>query len=342
MFWLGLVLPLAYIPSVTGSIIPSGWVFLSAVLPFLLWSRTEITAGHWIGAAFLVIGFASISWSTQPQSGIETMWHWSVLGMAFCVGARQESVEPFFRGLGIGMLINALIAVLGLLRVVYIPSVAVYPSQAALFFNPNMLGETAAIILIGLLWQRQWLLACGPAICLALSQSRLGLVAFFVVAVALIVPSRLRGLVGACGLALVVLLFLFKDGLTAVTVRTDIWSAAFPYLRVIGNGAGSLLMETKYGMVEHLHNDLLELVFEFGIFAVVPLALIAWAFIRAPEHRPVIATFSVIALASFPSFLPVSGAVVAFVAGNAYRARHMVRADSVLRRLAIQPRMATQ
>lgn len=318
-FALGLLLPVIYIPSVTGAVIPSGWVFLSIALPFFLWNRADWTIGHTLGLAFITFACASLAWSQSKLSGIETIWHWGVLAMAFCVGTRQESLRQFWMGLGIGMWINALVALAQIAGIPTIPHVAVWPSAAGLFFNPNMLSEAAAIILVGLLVERLYWLAPGAAICLAAGQGRTAVVAFFAVACGLLIPIRgAKIITGAVGLILLSLLFLIKDQFTALTVRTDIWSAALPFLTPFGNGIGSLLLETKYGMVEHLHNDLLELAFEFGVGGAPLVALVALAAYRDPTARPVLACAMVVGLASFALFLPVTGAVVAIVAGYAY------------------------
>ena len=53
MFFLGLLVPIAYVPNWTGQMILTGWVVLSCVLPFVLLRHTKMTLGHWLGVIFL-------------------------------------------------------------------------------------------------------------------------------------------------------------------------------------------------------------------------------------------------------------------------------------------------
>ena len=157
MFWLGLALPLVYIPGWTGYMILSGWVLLSVVLPFLLLQRIELGWAHWLGSAFLAYATASLAWTPIQVQGIWILWLLWMLAFSFCVGAIYN-LAPLYRGAAYGMGINLILAIAQWLG--WHPLLQVNPdAPSGLLVNPNVLGETAALVSIGLATTRQyWLL----------------------------------------------------------------------------------------------------------------------------------------------------------------------------------------
>src|SRR5277367_1691516 len=111
MFWLGLILPLCYIPGVTDLDILSGWIVLSLALPFLLLRPMRLGIAHYLGLAFLGYAFLSLAWTPVLAQGIRDLWLISILAACFCVGASRDDVPQLFKGLALGLGVNSLVAI---------------------------------------------------------------------------------------------------------------------------------------------------------------------------------------------------------------------------------------
>lgn len=130
---------------------------------------------------------------------------------------------------------------------------------------------------------------------------------------------------------------LFKDPeLTSFWDRAHIWSLALTHLKFFGWGLNTFGTVTVY---EYVHNDLLQLVFELGVGAllVVPIGVIALRGSRSAEGAAFAAILGA-SLVSFPSHHPMGAALVAVLTGlvcgasnRRYRAEHILRSVYVPR-----------
>src|SRR6266567_4989189 len=104
--FLGLAVPIAYIPLVTGTAIPTAWLLLTLALPFTLFRKIEMTPLHWLGLSALGWAAASLFWTENIYDSSEALWYLSVLAMVFVLGASLATLRPVFVGLCIGLAIS--------------------------------------------------------------------------------------------------------------------------------------------------------------------------------------------------------------------------------------------
>lgn len=336
------LLAVIHVPGITGIGLLSGFNFLSVTLPFMLLGRIQLTPGHWLGVFFLAYAAVSLTWTWQPLTGIETLWHWCLLGGCFCLGHRLESLRSTFIGLGLGIAVSAIVALFQLAG--YHPVHAIPTGThavAGLFFNPNALSETGAIVLAGLIVYRLWWLTPGAAAALVLGEGRAALVAFSVTAIACFVPARHRLAAALVAIAAVLVASYLRNGTEAIFVRLEVIRVAFQEVPWQGWGAGSFLIKTSHAGYDHLHNDALEVIYEFGLGAIPLFALVGISLARAGMARPILLCFLVVSLFSFPSFMPVTGFVAAVVTGHLYRARGLVWARGAIGRPLVHAGLGT-
>lgn len=321
----GFLLATIHIPGVTAASTLAGWAFLSLTLPLCLLRKLQMTLCHWLGVIFLAYAALSLAWSPKPLVGIETLWHWALIGGAFCLGHRLQDLRKTFIGLGLGLAVSVIVGAFQIagFRPVF-SFETIWPSAPGLFYNPNALSETAAIILAGLIVYRLWWLAGVAALALAMGQGRAALVAFLITAIACFVPLRYRFSASIAALLMVLGAFALKDGSAAIMLRWEAIGTAFAGgVPFFGHGVGSFGVETPSAYFDHLHNDFLEVIYEFGIGSIPLFAIFASALFRGGMGRPVLFCFAIVACCSFPVSLPVTAFVAALVAGHMHRARSM-------------------
>src|SRR5277367_3685449 len=168
MFWLGLILPLCYIPAVTDLDILTGWIVLSLALPFLLLKPLRFGIAHYLGFAFLGYAFLSLAWAPVMAQGVWDLWLITILAFCFCLGASRDDVPRLFKGLALGLGVNTCVAIsqhYGWSPVLHNNSTV----PAGLFFNPDMLGESACLVSVALISIREyrWLTLTVPSIFLS-------------------------------------------------------------------------------------------------------------------------------------------------------------------------------
>ena len=149
MFWLGLLMPVVYVPAWTGAMVITGWVALSCILPFFFLRKIEMDWTWSLGLAFLFYATLSLAWAPIWQQAIWDLWLTYVLAGCFLLGATRDP-----RALWVGMAVALSIAdVIALFqRMGYHPLFASDSwYQAGNFVNPDMFGETAALVSVALI-----------------------------------------------------------------------------------------------------------------------------------------------------------------------------------------------
>ncbi len=315
MFWLGLALPIAYIPGYVGVSIPTQWAVLSVALLPSLWRHSDLRAPHWIGLSFL--SFAALSMLWAPGFGFE-LWIACIWGLSFWYGWTSYGFLTLWKGLAVGIWINSAVAILQALG--YEPVLMNGPAQAGLLFNSAVLSSVAALVTVAMICHEQWKYLPGlyPALWFAHSRGAwmiviLALVAKYIhwsVAVALLV------FVGA---------MVFLSHTDSDLMRFQIWSIAASNLTWLGNGVGSfnsVYMWYKDAAFhpEYAHNDYLQMVFEFGVAGLVPIGLLAAALYgTGAKDWIVLFSFAVLALFYFPFWTPITAFIGCAVAGHILR-----------------------
>lgn len=349
MILLGFILPVAFIPGVTGAGIPTGWVLLSAVLPLTLLRPVPISPGHWWGVAFLAYATASLAWAYSLENGIEYLWHLVILAMAFCLGSITRDPRSLYIGLGLGITVSSALAVAQAFgyKGIYLFS----GTPAGLFINSNALGESAALILVLLVAERIWWLVPGVLPAIALTQAR-GAVLALSVALGAWVWTRSR--LGAVAVVLTLLatgsyFTLLKQTNHGVAQRLEIWADTFSGLRPFGAGAGSFAQtypaiatrqDTLAERPDNAHNEFLETLYQFGIGACFLwfLCIQSLGSPREPERLAFLA-FLVVAFFGFALAVPTVAFVGAFVAGRLNTPRPVDGLECSDSRLALSNRV---
>lgn len=321
MFIFGLALSLAYIPGITGNVLPTGWAFLSILLPLTLWIKADLTPFHWLGAVFLAYAALSILWTPEPWDGLYTLWHLGILALAFRLGSTNVNLTPLWKGLAVGLSASSLVSVIQLLGYNPVAHATPYPG---LYFNGVAHGTALAIVIVALLSNRLWLWVPCLVPGLLLSGSRAAWIATLLGA--LFIFHRRAALA-----ILPLLVFALTTSIGPSDIqRFAIWSAAFHHLTLWGNGAGSflsILLLGPYGLQhpEFAHNDYLQFAFEFGLGA-LPLLFGIWLYAQ-PQHPlfPVTAAFLLLALVAMPFHIPVVVCAFAVASGRLARDWHRAR-----------------
>lgn len=321
MTWLGLALMVSYIPGWVGITIPTSWVLLSVVLPLALWRPVEFTGFHWVVLSWAILAIASCAWAFNPWDAAWGTWQVLLFAMAFWFGSGLDDARPLWRGIGWGLNIAAILAVAQAFG--WHPTFEfnhVYPS--AFYYNSMLYGEICAIGILGLIIHRHWRLVPLPLLGLALSHSHGGWLALLVGIV--VWRHRSLGVLGLLALgAAAVFTYHFRP---SDTERLQAWYSAVTNLAWFGHGPGSFLSvfwyrdPTHITYPEYAHNDYLQLAFEYGLLAIIPLAAILGpAFVRRAPDWPIYAAFLLMGTYSFPLYSYILAPLGAICAGRVAR-----------------------
>ena len=343
MFWLGLLLSVCYVPGYTGASIPTQWAVLSILLPACLWRIGPVTLGHKLFLAFVLYASLATLWSLNSFTAIWGLWLVFIWGLSYHFGTIVGSLRGLWQGLAVGLSASAVLAVLqaGFDFTAVATDDPLRP--AGLFYNSSLLGVICGLVLIALVCHRLWWFIPAPALALLLSGSRGGL--------AILGVGLTARFGGALAAAVVV-----TAGMTAFAFGVDpsdlqrmqIWGVALRAINAIGHGPGSFLdlyyvREINIALIhpEYVHNDVLQLLYEYGLGALPLLAIPALA-LGNTRHRdwPVLVGFTVAAGFYFPLYTPLTSFLGLAVAGNSLRRWPRVRRDSVDWRPSFLSRLA--
>jgi hypothetical protein len=322
MFWLGLVLPVCFVPGFTGATIRTQLVALTlflllvygALRPLGRWGEPKITQEHWIGQAFWIYAAASIGWSISWTDSIEGLWTVSIWAGSFWLGSTLESLQDLWKGLAIGLTANVIVQIA---QVAGMDPVLVRSGNAGLLYNPNLLAAAIALVVVGLVTVKAWWYVPALLPGLWLTHSRGG-------AVILAAGLAARYLNWATVPVLVAIsggIFLWHPDQSSA-FRITIWQIAWQHLTWFGLGAGTfvdvLYMTPEQGWIhlEFAHNDYLQLAFEYGLGAALPLGLLVFCLTRTTSPSwPVMVGFAVSGLFYFPLYTELTAFIGCAVAG---------------------------
>ncbi len=327
MFAFGVIVSLCYIPGWTGAALSTQYAVLSMTLPFTLWRQGPITAFHWLGLTLIAFATTSLLWNTDPLGGVHGLWMLCVLALCFWLGSTLPNLRQVYTGLAVGGAVSSLIAIVQAFGYQLLPTAPGHP--AGLYFSAITQGEILALLIVALLTERMfyWVLPLLPGI--ALSQSRGAWLALGFGVLGLYV--RRTWLLPAAGVAVGISMWL--GGPTDVE-RWHNWLAAWGDLTWFGSGVGSFASQlyNDNGHViypEFVHNDALQLIYEYGVAATAPAVIFAFVLFRTQAREwPVILAFVVMGLFSFPLYMPITTFIGLLAAGRIVRDWHLDRAVS--------------
>lgn len=302
---------------------------------------------HWVLLAFFSYAILALAWTHDWYDGGWGLWTFAILALAFTFGSAGMSLRKVLIGIALGLSFSSLVAIL---QSLVLPTAAtLYPTcnwdavgvatlcwkVAGIYHNPMIAGTLSALMLVALLNERLWWLALGVAPGFLLSGSRGALVALAMG----INVILFRSLYGTLILGL---FFVIGFGLWLGPTDWDrfaIWDIARQGLTLSGYGPGSFQgVATATSHPEHVHNDYLQLVFEYGIGSALLLGVWLTLLTRTNAHTwPVFLTFSLLALFSFPLYTPMLAFLGALSAGSIAREWDLASNHGHRRRSRLQP-----
>lgn len=316
MFWFGAIVSLCYVPGVTGALIATQWPVLSILLPFALWRSGPVTALHYVGLLF--IGYATVRlWSTPIfADGVFGLWLVYIMCLSFWLGSTLDNLRSLYAGLAVGASVSSLIAVFQEFGYSVVPYVSDNP--AGLYVNNVVQGIVLALVVVALVSERMWLWVPLLLPGLFLSHSRGAWIALAVGLLAVYVRRAwVFAILGIAGV------FLLTRALgPSDMLRLFIWDKTTDMLTWWGWGPGSffswqLRYDSNNIYPEYAHNDALQLVFEYGIAAALPMVCIAYALSRTTEREwPVIVAFVAAGCYSMPLWVPLASFLACVAAGR--------------------------
>src|ERR1700722_6103201 len=226
MFLLGLALTICYIPGVTGFALPTGWLVLTATLPFIL--RTEL----WRCLnPFLLWATLGLCWTPIIVQGVYDLWKLALLSGVFVMAqVSTRSSSRLLCGMALGLTVSTAVAIAQTVEWTGIPTLGAstgdLPGRAGLFFNPNVLGEISALVAIGCLGYGLWPVAIPALANIILSESRTAILALGVTgSVWLWNRYRLAGPILVLVTALTTTGYLFDKSMSSAPYRFAISSS---------------------------------------------------------------------------------------------------------------------
>lgn len=326
-------------------------MLLSLVLPGLAWLvgvRINVFAALLLAWAGLSLGWSLVWWEA-----INGLWMLVLLLLSIGLGARLMPAQRdlVFVGAALGIGLSSISALMQAAFGLWLPEADWVKTLAAvlvdgpwaawvfpvwmhghpggLFFNKNMLAESAALVCVWAVWQRRWVL-CG------------------VLAPSIILPMSLGAWTAlAAGLSVMVLprawpLPMLGAGALAawwnpasLEVRLQIWESALEgwWMKPWGHGIGQFYAlfpvfhaDTLVSRPDHAHNVFVEVLFELGVPGLVLyLTVLAVALARsAGVARGLVVCGLSLGMVGFPLATPVAMLLCGLVLGHALRPRGVV------------------
>ena len=315
-------------PGISGFAIAPRWAVIAAFpMVALFFVKIRMTPVHWVGLAFFTYATVSLLWSPVFVEALQGWAELVILAVAFCLGAEAKNLKWFYAAVAFGVSISAVIAAL---QVDGIETVERVVGPAGLFANKNMMGEIAALALIGVVASGLWIFAIGPLVALGVSTCAGAM--FGVVAAAvywLWSKSAMLGIAAMIAIVLGGMVLVASSKNSTFIVRGRIWVDAIENLRWFGHGVGSYWVATPEHAPRqeamnvrhwHAHNDAVEMVFDFGLGSVLFFGMV-WLCLLGPASPDKYVLIGIIGVGmwGFPLFTPATGFVGAVCAGRLAR-----------------------
>lgn len=324
-------------PGIAGAATTPRWAFLAVVVPAVLWFRQikNITLAHLLLGCFLAWGGVSFFWGTVGYDWALTYAHFLMMAGLFVIAAEMKSVRGMIAGATVAMAVNSAVCYA---QIQGWQGLGQLVKPGGLFLNRNVGSETAALLLIALVYKRMW---WGIPLVLPsfiMQNNRGATAALIVVAALALLRTRPKILVAVVSVAAAfVSLHYIKYWDGPVDERFSIWFDTIDGYRWLGHGLGQFYgtypsvatrIDTLAQRPDHAHNDLLELGYELGIGFVFVLAFVRsiWRNSLATEKAVLIA-FAVEGMFGFPLYMPTTAAIFAVVAGRLAGAGPSLRDD---------------
>lgn len=338
MFWLGAVVSLCYIPGVTGAYIATQWPVLALMLPLALLWRGSFTVLHAVGLAFIVYAAVRVPFSPAPYASVFGLWLVVIMGLSVWFGTVTTDMRGLYAGLAFGASISSLLAIFQYFGWNIVTVLT--PNPAGLYLNSVQQGAILALIAVALISERMWgwVLPLAPGIFLSHSRG-----AWVMLAVG-ILGCYVRRLWVFGAVALVGAFYLLTPLSSSDELRMTIWRAAWEHPKWLGWGPGifytiALFHDGAFSLYpEYAHNDALQLMFEYGLGALLPLIVIGYALWRTDvKEWPIVLAFVTAGCYFMPLFSPITSFLGLVAVGRVLRVYGLDGSNSGRRRQHVVP-----
>lgn len=322
-FLLGFGLINFYIPGIIGASVVSGWLFLLLIIPFLL-STIRITSVNILGTLFLIYATLSLIWTKNINIAFFIYLQIIILCAVFCLASSLNSIKWIIVGLSIGLLPSDLLAFIKYFWN-YDFVFALQGNVAGLFVNKNIFCEVSALLFVILVvYKLYWYIPFTlPGIIFV--QSRGALLGLFVgMSIWLFKVNRTSFYIFCIVAVTLAGLNIEKFSTVSVIERFDLWGDTINGLTFKGNGVGSFeilypyyatYIDTSLSRPRFAHNDLLQLIFEFGIGSIFVLIAIYKLIKKNNVENIILYSLGTMAMFSYPLHIPVTAFIGFLVAG---------------------------
>ena len=349
---LAFVVMVAYWPGVPGAGTTLRWSVLWAMLPCLGIMLHPRTWGLLASFLLLLMTAGSLFLSNSPMDGVSTFLLIWTICVALWIGSSLKSLCLTFHLAAYGIGLSSAVAIVQWFG--YQPVIALTPISG-LFLNKNILAETASLVVVGCLVYRLWFTALLTVPAIILPMHRGSMIALAIAGM-IWVFWKLHGrtfnvwllpfvLLSSLGMATLGL----HNIPASLSERLAIWHATYDGLTWFGHGPGSFAqlfavyaapyIDTIEHRPLHAHNDLLELTFEYGVFALVPAAFALFCLLARSPVRFVVLVFLIEGLVEFPLYMPATAFLAALCAGHLCRDGNRLRLGELWRRMALHGRV---
>lgn len=340
MFWLGAAVSLCYIPGYTGAYIATQWSVLAVLLSFdILWTyavtqrpglaallpfygvrKGPFTILHAFGLIFLAYAAACVPTSLAPYASVFGLWLVVIMGLCLWFGTTVTNVRGLYAGLATGAAVSSAVAVFQYFGFTGVPTTTGTP--AGIYVNGVQQGAVLALIAVALASERMWvwMLPLVPGIVLAQSRG-----AWIALAVGLL-GCGFRRLWVLSVIGVVGVFYLINPLSSSDAQRLLFWHFAWDNLTWLGWGPGMFytIVLPQNGVFslypEYAHNDALQLAFEYGIFALLPITIAGYALSRTDvKEWPVVLAFVAAGCYSMPLFMPIAAFLALVAMGRILR-----------------------
>ena len=324
----------AFWPGMSGPTEVPRWGLL-ALSPLLL-IRTKpmhFGIGHALGLGAIAYAGLTLAWTANIYDGVKGLLHFVFLASVFLIGNRAQSLRLAFVMMGWGVAISGVVAVWQQ----HDHNIVTHATlDSGLFYNSDILGNAAILVLAGLILYRSswpyysWWSVPFVALASYMAWSRGAFVAFAAMALMWLWPRSRKLAFGfiAVGLVLFAYPLLIKAGFA---IRWQMLLDNFNAVNFWGHGLGSY--QTIFPLyATHLdsmlldpvraHFDLLQFWIEMGPGALLFAALIAISLLGQCEPaRIILIGFMIEGLFGFPAYMPETSFIAALCMGHLYRHR---------------------
>lgn len=326
---LAFIVSVVYVPTIFSAPYMPRWWALAIGLP-LLCILIPRNIDRVIGSLlFLGVAWASLQflYIEDAFNAILPFYFLIISALVFVAASNVSNITPVLIAFGWGVGLSSIVSGLQYFGLYKLLGAA----YGGFFYNTEVLAEIAAPLFVWAIVSKRWVLALVLSVALAVSQSRIGIMAACLGLVWVYGPrSLVYRAIGAVALLLGAFLAitLLSGKFGSIDHRLTLWIAAIYSITFFGNGLGWWKAAHPFGFEEFVHSDLLQFLVELGIGGVFFIAIPVLIFANGIRDKALAGCFLVLcfeSVVSFPTHVPATAFLLFCVAGFLARSGTSVR-----------------